>query len=149
MKTLLSTADWQPHKIAILIPVLLLLFTCQSAATDWRGISAEETLRISASITAAASPRTALILDVRSLAEYENGHVPGAQQVAYSQIAEHLDELAAGRERGVIVYCEAGIRARKAADTLLENGFTNVRHLDGDMRVWRAKGLPITRGNRP
>jgi rhodanese-related sulfurtransferase len=42
-----------------------------------------------------------------------------------------------------VVYCERGPRALAAADRLLDAGFTQVRHLTGDMAGWRDAGLPI------
>jgi rhodanese-related sulfurtransferase len=53
-----------------------------------------------------------------------------------------MGELGPARE--VVVYCERGGRAAKAADVLRDAGFT-VRHLTGDMSGWREQGLPVER----
>jgi rhodanese-related sulfurtransferase len=83
-----------------------------------------------------------LVLDVRSPEEFASGHVPGARNVSYDQVTARLAELRPARE--VVVYCERGPRASKAAAVLNDAGFT-VRHLAGDMRGWREAGLPIER----
>jgi rhodanese-related sulfurtransferase len=83
-----------------------------------------------------------LVLDVRSAEEFASGHVPDARNVAYDQVAARLAEL--GPPREVVVYCERGPRASKAAAVLSAAGFA-VRHLTGDMRGWREAGLPIER----
>jgi rhodanese-related sulfurtransferase len=83
-----------------------------------------------------------LVLDVRSGEEFASGHVPGAVNVPYDQVAARIDELRAARE--VVIYCERGPRASKAAAVLSGAGFS-VRHLAGDMSGWRAAGLPIAR----
>jgi rhodanese-related sulfurtransferase len=83
-----------------------------------------------------------LVLDVRSAGEFESGHVPGARHVPYDQVETRLAEL--GPPREVVVYCERGPRAAKAAAVLTAAAFT-VRHLTGDMSGWRAQGLPVER----
>jgi len=83
-----------------------------------------------------------LVLDVRSAEEFATGHVPGARNVSFDQVASRLGEL--GPPGDVVVYCERGPRASKAAAVLRGAGFT-VRHLAGDMSGWRAQGLPIER----
>jgi rhodanese-related sulfurtransferase len=83
-----------------------------------------------------------LVLDVRSAEEFASGHVPGARNVAYDQVAERVAELGAPGE--VVVYCERGPRASKAAAVLSDAGFS-VKHLAGDMSGWREAGLPIER----
>jgi phage shock protein E len=82
------------------------------------------------------------ILDVRTAREYASGHVPGAINIGYKKIPAHLDELAADKDKNVVVYCEHGPRARKAQSTLIKAGFPKVYHLTGDMAAWRKAGRP-------
>lgn len=82
-----------------------------------------------------------LILDVRSPEEFAQGHVPGAVNMAYDQVPARVDELAVYRDGDVVVYCEHGGRAGKAAASLQAAGF-NVLHLEGDMSGWRKAGRP-------
>jgi phage shock protein E len=93
-------------------------------------------------LTFAGRAGAPLVLDVRSAEEFASGHVPGARNVAYDEVAARLAELGPARE--VVVYCERGPRASKAAAVLSAAGFV-VRHLTGDMSSWRAQGLPIAR----
>ena len=86
-----------------------------------------------------------VLVDVRAPTEYASGHVPRAINIPVSEVGERLTELAAHRKEGVVLYCEQGGRAMKAAAILLSAGFSNVRHLKGDMSGWRAAGLPIER----
>ena len=80
-----------------------------------------------------------LVLDVRSPEEFAGGHVPGAVNLPHDQVRAHLAELSPQRE--VVVYCELGGRAAKAAEVLHAAGF-EVEHLTGDMKQWRQQGLP-------
>lgn len=84
-----------------------------------------------------------LILDVRSQAEYEAGHVPGAVLIPHDQLASRLSEL--DRERWVLVYCKSGRRAGLAEEVLVKNGF-DVRQIEGSWNRWSAEGRPVEPG---
>jgi rhodanese-related sulfurtransferase len=86
-----------------------------------------------------------LLLDVRSPEEFAAGHVPGAQNVPQDALEERLPELCLERAREVVVYCERGPRAARAAAALAAAGCSAVRNLDGHMTAWRAAGLPVQR----
>jgi rhodanese-related sulfurtransferase len=83
-----------------------------------------------------------LLLDVRTVAEYESAHVPGAVNIPHDELPDRTAEIAAFRARGVITYCESGRRAGIAAESLEAAGFREIGHLQGDMSAWRGRGLP-------
>jgi rhodanese-related sulfurtransferase len=84
-----------------------------------------------------------LLLDVRTPEEFASGHVPGAVNIPYDEVGQRSAELAAHRDQEVVVYCEKGGRAAKAAQALADAGFRSIRHLEGDMSGWRAADLPV------
>jgi rhodanese-related sulfurtransferase len=86
-----------------------------------------------------------LILDVRTKSEYDEGHVPGAILVPHKDIELHLAGLQSFKDKPVVVYCETGIRARKAMSVLQEAGFTQLQHLAGDMTDWRKNNRPVAK----
>lgn len=86
-----------------------------------------------------------VILDVRTSAEFAAGHVPGARNVAHDQLAVHLDQLAALRDRQIVVYCRSGRRSALAEEVLRGAGFSRLLHLRGDYLAWEAANLPIER----
>lgn len=98
-----------------------------------------EPAELQARIEAGAAP---FVLDVRTPEEFARGHVPGAVNIPHDQLPARVGELTAQREAEVVVYCERGGRAGRAAETLAEAGFTGVRHLKGDMSSWRNDGRP-------
>ncbi|MDH3290542.1 MAG: rhodanese-like domain-containing protein [Gemmatimonadota bacterium] len=83
-----------------------------------------------------------LILDVRSVEEYRLGHISSAINIPYQQIGARLNELAASRDRDIVVYCESGPRTETVEARLRQAGFERVYHLDGDMAGWRRSRLP-------
>jgi phage shock protein E len=84
-----------------------------------------------------------VILDVRTLEEYSSGHVPGAINVPYDQVADRVEEFAAFRDADVVVYCQSGKRASMAAADLKAAGFSRVLDLEGHMQGWKEQGLPL------
>ena len=88
-------------------------------------------------------PDGALILDVRTSAEFNSGHVPNAVNIPHDELASRLVELDFEIDRPIVVYCKSGGRAGKAASVLFEGGYTEIFHLEGDMTAWSANGLPM------
>lgn len=91
----------------------------------------------------AAKPDGPLMLDVRTPAEFAAGHIPGAVNVPIDELGGRLATLSQARERGVVVYCERGVRAGKAAAQLRSAGIPAVRELDGSLARWRSEDRPI------
>jgi len=85
---------------------------------------------------------TPLILDVRTPAEYAEGHVPGAVNVPHTEVEAWLAGRQPATDTEVVVYCETGPRAARAEAALRDAGFERLRHLEGNMRAWRARDLP-------
>ena len=84
----------------------------------------------------------ALVLDVREPGEYGSGHILGARNVPVSRV-EGSGELAKRKEKPVIVYCDGGERAAKAAAALKKLGFGRVVNLSGGLPAWQQAGLPV------
>ncbi len=93
--------------------------------------------------------RDMCILDVRSLREYEQGHLPRAIHMDYQKISTHTEDLEPHRRKDIIVYCEHGMRARMAITVLQRVGFTRVYHLEGDMVEWKRTGLSLEGQSQP
>jgi phage shock protein E len=80
-----------------------------------------------------------LLLDVRSVGEFESGHVEGAKLVPHDEVGARVDEIASwldgDRSKPIVVYCRSGNRSSKAKQTLEQAGFTQVVDL-GAMSSW-------------
>jgi rhodanese-related sulfurtransferase len=85
-----------------------------------------------------------IVIDVRTAEEYAGGHIPGALNIPFDQVAARISEVDA--PRGVALYCMVGPRARKGEHALLEAGYTSVLHIEGGLAAWQASDLPVERG---
>jgi phage shock protein E len=81
------------------------------------------------------------VLDVRAPEEFVTGHVPGAVNIPYDEVAARLAEVP--KDKDVVLYCRSGRRAGMAAEVLAANGYTRLKHLEGDMPAWIEKGRPV------
>ncbi|MFT5712231.1 MAG: phage shock protein E [Glaciecola sp.] len=89
-----------------------------------------------------------LLLDVRTVEEYTNSHIPTSVNIPLKEIETRLSRLSEFKDSSVVVYCRSGFRARKAITILEEHGFTNVMHLKGDMLGWEAENRPTNQLGR-
>lgn len=72
----------------------------------------------------------ALIVDVRTPAEFALGHYPGAVNIPLQELDRRLPELGP-KKRPVVVYCRTGNRSGKAKAVLLREGFADVTNGGG------------------
>jgi len=84
----------------------------------------------------------ALLVDVREPGEFGAGHILGARNVPLARI-DGSGDLAKRKDKPVIVYCEGGERAAKAAAALRKLGFSRVVNLNGGLPAWQQAGLPL------
>jgi rhodanese-related sulfurtransferase len=91
---------------------------------------------------------TALFLDVRTPAEYQEVHIQGAVLHPLSDLnPSRVQELTAGKS-GCVVVCRSGGRARQASERLISSGIPNVVVLEGGVSAWDSAGLPVVRGKK-
>jgi phage shock protein E len=107
---------------------------------------AEETTRIDQAALLKrldAKDASLIVLDVRTPEEFAAEHVPGAINIPYTHLPASISQLPDAVGKDIVIYCEVGVRAERAASRFRENGFKRLLHLDGDMRTWREKRLPV------
>ncbi len=106
-----------------------------------RGEEALQIEQLDARTAAARSAEGAVLLDVREIAEWEGGHVPGAIHMPYENIRERTHELPVGRQ--IVTYCASGIRSSLAASFLEVDG-RHVANMRGGFTAWRNAKLPVS-----
>ncbi len=86
------------------------------------------------------------LLDVRTPAEFETAHIPGAYNVPLDLLREHRDEIVEHLDQDVVLVCRSGQRAAQAEEALQNAGLANVHILAGGINAWEARGLAVNRG---
>ena len=97
--------------------------------------------------------RAAYVIDGREPSEYEAGHIPGAVNLPYDQVAGNLQKLGQLDTGGrpIVVYCGGGtceISINLAWD-LITAGQTRVAVYKGGFPDWLEAGLPSATGSTP
>ncbi|MFP5252835.1 MAG: rhodanese-like domain-containing protein [Actinomycetes bacterium] len=91
---------------------------------------------------------TPRILDVRTPAEFETAHIPGAYNVPLDTLREHRAELRRHLGDDVVLVCRSGARAAQAEEALAGVGLPGLRVLDGGMVAWESADAPVNRGRQ-
>jgi rhodanese-related sulfurtransferase len=87
----------------------------------------------------------AVLVDVRTQAEYDAGHILDSRHVPQEQVAQAAETLKRYKDKVVIACCESGMRSGAAARVLKAQGFANVVNLRGGLQAWRAENLPLVK----
>src|SRR5881409_649451 len=85
-----------------------------------------------------------LLIDVREESEYAKDHLPGATHLGKGVIERDIEEHVPDLTTLMVLYCGGGYRSALTADNLQKMGYTNVLSMDGGVRGWREKGLPMS-----
>ena len=72
-----------------------------------------------------------VLLDTREQYEYDEGHIPGAIVIPYTEIENKAQQMLPDKDKLILVYCRSGRRSKIAAQSLADLGYTNVKEFGG------------------
>jgi len=78
---------------------------------------------------------------VRQDAEWQVGHVPGAQHIENGRLA--WDELSLPYDQPILLHCQHGDRASAGWSVLARRGYHNVTLVKGGFAAWEKAGYPV------
>jgi len=84
-----------------------------------------------------------IILDVRTLSEYNSGHINDSILIPYDELDSRIFEISSYIDTEIIVYCRTGARSRIASEILVANNFTKVFNMLGGISGWTNNGYPV------
>mgnify|MGYP001627196264 CR=1 FL=1 len=85
-----------------------------------------------------------VLLDVRTVEEFNEAHLEGAIQLDYYEtesFSAALDQM--DKSKTYYIYCRSGSRSSNAQSMMAEKGFKKVYNLDGGILAWRKAQLPV------
>ncbi|MBK7091635.1 MAG: rhodanese-like domain-containing protein [bacterium] len=87
---------------------------------------------------------TLLLIDVRTLEEYENGRAPHVKaRIEYQVIAAEIDATQFPKDQPIYLICRAGRRSMVAARELADCGYLNLINIKGGMNDWIKSHFPV------
>lgn len=95
-----------------------------------------------------AAPAPPRLIDVRTPAEFETAHIPGAHNVPLDLLRAHRDEVGPHIGADPVLVCRSGARAEQAGRVLAAAGVTGAQVLAGGMTDWEATGGEVRRGRQ-
>jgi len=89
------------------------------------------------------------LIDVRTPAEFEAGHIPGAVNVPLDELRSQLGDLhEVLKDHDVVLVCRSGNRAGQAQQALQAAGLTSPTVLSGGIVDWERIGGAVNRGRQ-
>ena len=86
-----------------------------------------------------------LLLDVRTILEFSGSQVPGSLNLPLDALSsDSLKKRLGGKDpKEILILCQSGKRAGKAAAILARDPAWKVHVVEGGLQQWREEGLPI------
>ena len=123
--------------LALLAVLGLLMFDPTSGRSGAaRGVSPME-------LTQLVNHEQAVVIDVRSQDEFKNGHITKSRNVPLADIEAKAKQLEKFKKRPIVIVCQTGNRAGKAANQLRKLEFEKLFHLTGGLVEWQKDNLPL------
>lgn len=126
-------------KNKILLPVLVLLFS------SFAGLQAQNRIAVSSKQvnTMLQKDNKFVVLDVRTVDEFKDGHIKGAINIDIRQpdAFSKIDKL--NRNAKYIVYCRTNHRSGIAVEHMMQSGFKTIYQMMDGFPGWAANNLAI------
>lgn len=85
------------------------------------------------------------LIDIREPNEHATGVAKGARLLPMSQIGARLGEIPNATDKPVLLICNTQNRSSRTLAGLRQQGFKNVRFVEGGMSEWNRRGWPVVK----
>lgn len=110
---------------------LLILTGCAGPAAERNEMAQYRQIGMEEAISLMESEENYVLLDVRTEAEFEAKHIPGAICIPNEIIADEPPEALPDKEQLILVYCRSGNRSKQASIKLASMGYSNIVEFGG------------------
>ena len=124
------------RKWTALLAVLVVAMVACSPKGSYTNVTADD-------LYAQLGKPDVMIVDVRTPAEYAEGHIAGAVNLPLQTIESWYKDLP--KDKPVYLYCRSGNRSQQAAEFLKEKGFSNIYNEQGGIIAWTQRNYPLVR----
>jgi rhodanese-related sulfurtransferase len=84
-----------------------------------------------------------LVLDVRTPAEYQRGHLENAVLIPVQELQSRWQELEKYKNQDILLYCATGNRSTVGAKILIDAGFQRITNMRHGIAEWAGKNYPV------
>ena len=88
---------------------------------------------------------SAVVIDARTLDEFNDGHISDAIHIPVSDIENRAEKLKRHEGKPIIFYCKTGSRSNDACKALNKLNFDNVYSLSGGIQSWLDANMPLSK----
>jgi rhodanese-related sulfurtransferase len=99
-------------------------------------------------VTLLINREPAMLVDVRSVADFRAGHITNAINIPLDQIEVQINKITSNSKKNIIVYCQKGVRSAQAFRLLNKLGLPKLYTIDGGLDAWLKNNLPIIEENK-
>lgn len=126
-------------KILLLLSLIISFFACKESSKSEisKVITVEEAHR------ALASDMEYQLIDVRTVDEFKEGHLPGAVNICVTDDNFEKQLIHLDKNKPVYLYCRSGKRSARAAEILKQKGFKEIYDVKGGIQKWQEEGFEI------
>jgi rhodanese-related sulfurtransferase len=93
-----------------------------------------------------ARGETFVLVDIREDHEWQQSRIPGAIHLSRGILERDIEARFPDHDTPLVLQCGGGFRSALSADNLGQMGYTHVISLDGGIREWIERGLPLDEG---
>ncbi|RYF76952.1 MAG: rhodanese-like domain-containing protein [Comamonadaceae bacterium] len=128
------TANWM--LVLIVLSSGGMLFWPVLRGTGGGGVSAQAAVQL-------INRERGVVVDLRTPEEFSSGHVVGSRNIPMEQLEDRLAQTVKNKSVPVILLCDSGARAQRAAMVAKKLGFEQAQAMAGGLKAWKAANLPI------
>ena len=99
-------------------------------------------------VTLLINREPAMLVDVRSEADFRAGHITNAINIPLDQIEVQINKITSNSKKNIIVYCQKGVRSAQAFRLLNKLGLPKLFTIEGGLDAWLKNNLPIIEENK-
>jgi len=99
-------------------------------------------------VTLLINREPAMLVDVRSEADFRAGHITNAINIPLDQIEVQINKITSNSKKNIIVYCQKGVRSAQAFRLLNKLGLPKLYTIEGGLDAWLKNNLPIIEENK-
>lgn len=129
-----------PMLIAAFVAMLALLIKSELSTrfAKWKGVGPADATRL-------LNSQDGILLDIRPVAEHNQGYIINDAHIPMAELNSRLAELEKYKDKPVIAYCRSGSRSAAACKLLTKNGFDQVYNLSGGIMAWQSANMPTSK----